>query len=128
MKKIWGLATLAGLFLLVACGGNSETVCTIEDNFYGGKMIATFETDDNEIIAATVELIMDITDMDDEEVQGIIDRETRDDDIYDIEYVIDGDTLIFSQTIEGDQLDDHRMQRDLDEMVAEMENNGAECE
>ena len=128
MKKISGLTTLAIVFLLTACGGNSETVCTIEENFFGGLMVATFESDDNEITSATMEFRIDISDMSDEEIQEQINLETRHDE--DVEYEIDGDTLIFSQTIGGADLEAAGLglSRNLDEMIAQMEGNGATCD
>lgn len=127
MKKMFGLTSLAVVFLLVACGGSNETVCTVENNFFGGSMTAIFESSDNEITAATMELRIDISDMSDEEIQGEIDRETRDNDDLDYE-IIDGDILFFSQTLVGDEIDAARISRDLEEMIIEMENNGATCD
>lgn len=125
MKKILGLTSLAVVFLLVACGGNNETVCINEDNFFGGELIARFESSDNEITSATMELRLDISGMSDEEIQDEIDRETSDGGV---DYEIDGDTLIFSQTIEGDGLDAERISRNLEEMIALMEDSGATCD
>jgi len=126
MKKILGLTSLAVVFLLVACGGNNETVCINEDNFFGGELIARFESSDNEITSATMELRLDISGMSDEEIQDEIDRETSDGGV---DYEIDGDTLIFSQTIEGgDELDALRISRNLEEMIADMEDSGATCD
>jgi len=126
MKKILGLTSLAVVFLLTACGVDGETVCTMEEIFFGGSMLARIESDDNEITSATMELRIDISDMSDEEIQDQIDSEMRHSD--DVDYEIDGDTLIFSQTIGGADLASEGLSRNLSEMVAEMEGNGATCD
>ena len=127
MKKILCLTSLTVVFLLAACGGGStdETVCTIEDNLFGGTMVATLGSNDNEITSVTIEVIWDITDMSDEQIQEIIDFEIGDDD--DIDYNIDGDELTISQTVEGEDVEAEGFTRNLEEMVSELERNGATC-
>ena len=129
MKKILCLTSLALVFLLAACGGggsSEETVCTAEDVFSGGTIIATFESRDNEIESATMVLRIDVSDWSEEMIQEEIENELMNDE--GVEYEIDGNTLIFSQTMDGAGLAAEGLTRDLAEMVSEMERNGATCE
>jgi len=129
MKKLIGLISFSALFLLTACrGSNDVTVCTVEDNLYGGTMMARFESNDNEITSAIMEFTLDVSDMTDEEIQTHIDWELGLDD--GIEYERDGDSLIFIQTLNADELqaETGEIAQDLDEMISIMQSNGAICE
>ena len=126
MKKLSVLPLLAVIFLLVACNNTDVTVCRSEYN--GRGVTTTLESNGNEIVLATTVLKIDISGWDDEEIQSEIEWNTNHED--EVVYEIDGDTLILTQIIDGEELGElvgAEMSQGLNGMVTLMEDNGATC-
>ena len=126
VKKVLVLPSLAIVFLLVACNSTDVTVCLSEAS--GREMAITFESSDNEITLATTVLRIDINGWNDEEIQEEIEWQTNQEG--GTEYEIDGDTLILTQIIGGEELEElagDEVEQGLDRLIVSLEDDGATC-
>ena len=131
MKKLLGLTTLVAALLLVACGGNGggssaaeETTCTFET--FADTTTFTVRSEDDTIISATMEMHVDVSDWEDEEIEHEIDWLTMTDE--NISCDVNNNTLICSGDFDEAELTYAQIPLSLQEFLSEMEVSGAICE
>jgi len=124
MKKLLGLTALAAVLVLAACGNDTEeTVCTLE--LEGFTEIITVQSEDDEIVSAEMEMRLDVSDLDDDEIEGIREQITSGDE--DVDCDVDGDTLVCTESLDEEGRQAFGIPVDLEEFIAEEEAAGATC-
>ena len=123
MRKILGICTLLGVFLLSACGMSDDVVeCTVID---GGVIRAYHE--EGEITSFVMIESGDISDYDDETIEFMT---ATLDSMPEATYTIEGDILTMTMVLEGEAIQTiiPGASLILDEFIASAEDDGATCE
>jgi hypothetical protein len=116
MKKLLGLSAITALFVLTACGESSdETVCTMAVGEEGIEMTLTAQSEDGEITSIDFETRLDISELDEDFVEMMIEEDGVE---------LDGGYIVSTQTVTPGELS---VPTDLDEFIEELEDQGATC-
>ena len=109
MKKLLGFIVIVALFVLSACGGSDETVCSI--SMFGEEMLFIIESEDGVVTSVTTEIRIDVSAFDDDMVADIIEVDGG---------TLEGNYIVTSET-------ESNMDYDFDLYIAGMEIIGATC-
>ena len=124
MKKILGLTALVAVLVLAACGGNTEeTVCTA--NIGANELILTAQSEDGEVTSVTIEEREDVSDLDSDRIDDLMEFLTEQGE----DCNLDGDSIVCTEEISGEELRQSYFSLDLEEFIADMEvGDWATCE
>lgn len=124
MKRLLILTGFTALFILTACGNNSETtICTLEDSWATSTI--TVQSEGDQITSAILEEVIIVGHWSEEDIQYEIDWIVQHNDGVSCE--LDGDELTCRTTVDAQRLEDFGYSADLESLIDEVEADGGTC-
>ena len=115
------LVILLAIFVLGACGASNDDITVCIDEF--GDEIRAYQ-EDGEITTVIITQTEDISDRDEEEIAFFT---AMADEMPEAEYSVEDDILTMVITLESEAILSFANSLDIDEFIAEMEEEGATC-